>query len=422
MHLRRLAGLDIGSTTTRAVFVEASLAPGASGRLEVVSTHELAPATSRFTPWTGACLDLAALLACLPGGPAPEGGAVLLTGLAAAAPNAIEVATALRARIGDAVAVTAHDPGLEAWLAFQAAARSRSLAEPERWFVNLDIGGGTTSLAAGRGGEVERVGSLRVGARHVRLCADGTVLGTSPVGDAALAHLGLPRTRLSESAREALAGLAVVCLEAAVAGRAPPLDGLVELPFVPPDGDVVYTLSGGVGALVYAPDLPAETFDDLGVRIARRLRASPLGRAPGTSRAAAATVLGLALASTEHAGATVFAPALPGDDLPIRARLRADDPLDALALGGAFQLVGCPIGLAGVRALAARVSAAITERPVVLLVDTDSAQALGSLVTGWGARPRALVVLDGLPPRPARVLRLRRGVAGGVEVRYFGFV
>ena len=134
-------------------------------------------------------------------------------------------------------------------------------------------------------------------------------------------------------------------------------------------------------------------------------------------------MLGLALFSTDRPGATVYAPTLPDEDLPIRARVRADDP-DAfarVASGGALQLLGCPTAAPDVRALAERLAAALSDRPVVLLVDADIGLILGNLATAWGARPRPLVVLDLLSPRPARVVRLGRDARGHVHVRYFGF-
>ena len=74
----------------------------------------------------------------------------------------------VRSRLGDALVATADDPCLEAWLAFQASAAGLSKSHPERWVINLDIGGGTTNIAVGKAGEVFRTGSLFVGARHVQ--------------------------------------------------------------------------------------------------------------------------------------------------------------------------------------------------------------------------------------------------------------
>lgn len=423
----RLVGLDIGSTTTRFACLDATLATGPGGRPEIVASRECAEAQTVLTPFAGEQLDTPAILALagIVGTPA-DGGSVLLTGLAAAAPNASEVAAGVQKRLGpDVIAVTAHDPGLESWVAFQAAARGLSLAEPERWFINLDIGGGTTNFAAGRAGEVERVGCVRVGARHVRVRADGIVEGVSEVGRAVLAHLNLGCERLSEGERETVATFFVSVLEAVILGVGAPMPGLVELPFSPPpDGTI--TLSGGVGELVGAPDLPMETFGDLGPRIARRIHASAVfgGAVRPAAGVGRATVLGLALHATEHAGSTVFADRLPVQDLPIRARVEARDAvgLGAIAQGGAVQLLRCPTAASEVRVLAARIAALLSERPVTLLVDADIALILGNLVTGWGSRPHPLVVLDALPPRPARVVRLRRGTHGGVDVRYFGFV
>ncbi len=260
-------------------------------------------------------------------------------------------------------------------------------------------------------------------------CAgNGVVTRLSEIGRSTLAHLGLSAHHLSERDREAVVSFSVACLEAMVLGRPLPYPDLIELPFGPVGPGVIITLSGGVGDLAYREDVAMETFDDLGPRLARGVRASPvLGRHLATHAPAqigAATVLGLALFSTEHAGATVYAPVLPADDQPILARVRAADP-DAFrmaGLGGAIQLVDCPTDAAGVRRLAERIAAAMTHRALVLLVDADIGLILGTLVTHWGSRSCPLVVLDLLAPRPARIVRLRRDARGNVNVRYFGFV
>lgn len=430
----RLIGLDIGSTTTRGLVLDATLVHSASGRPEVARVEPVFSPEPVLTPFDGDRLDLRRIGA-LAGGwwralgsTPPGGGGVVLTGLAAAAPNAARVAAALQHRLGDATVVTADDPGLEAWLTFQAAGRALSLAEPERWFVNLDIGGGTTNLSAARAGDVERVGCLWIGARHVRVDPDGRVSATTPAARAAVERFG--------GDLDAVATFYVACLEAAVLGRALPLDDVVQLPFAAPPHPVI-TLSGGVGELVRrleTEDLPIDLYGDLGVRLAHRLRDSPLlGRDLRSHRAPSlgtATVLGLALHGTERPGATVFAPGeLPGGVLPIRGRVRADDAralvhaLSTMPSGGALQMTGCPTDPDGLRRLASQIAdvLAMASRPIVLLVDADVGRILGQLATRWGRRPLPLVVLDELPPRQARLLRLGRGEHGRISVRYFGF-
>jgi len=64
---------------------------------------------------------------------------------------------------------TADDPCLESWLAFMGSCASLSREHPDRFILNLDIGGGTTNLALGKNQQVLRTGSLYLGARHVQV-------------------------------------------------------------------------------------------------------------------------------------------------------------------------------------------------------------------------------------------------------------
>src|SRR5437764_10659969 len=107
-----------------------------------------------FTPLCDDRLDEQALAAHLDGwlaagGVTPAevfGGGALLTGLTAQKDNAAALVRLIRRRLGDALIATADDPCLESWLAFMGSCAALSRAHAERYFLNLDIGGGTTNL------------------------------------------------------------------------------------------------------------------------------------------------------------------------------------------------------------------------------------------------------------------------------------
>ena len=174
----KLVGLDFGTTTSSALIVEARYGSDPlSGRSEIRELGEPYRSDIVFTPFTGDRIDEARVSALLDGwleaaSACPSeiaGGGAIITGLCARRSNAVDLARLIRARIGDAVIATADDPCLESFLAFMGSAAALSRARPAEPILNLDIGGGTTNLALGRGGEVLHAGCLFVGARHVEV-------------------------------------------------------------------------------------------------------------------------------------------------------------------------------------------------------------------------------------------------------------
>ena len=180
--ITKLVGLDFGTTTSSALVAEGLVRRNAvTGRMELSVTRETFRSPLMFTPLDGDQLDLAAILrlvdgwlargGIVPGHADVGGGGALLTGLTARRENASGLVAAIRKRLGPALVATADDPCLESWLAFQGSCAPLSRRHPEALFVNLDIGGGTTNLAAGIDGNVLATGCLFVGARHVRFVA-----------------------------------------------------------------------------------------------------------------------------------------------------------------------------------------------------------------------------------------------------------
>ena len=180
--ITKLVGLDFGTTTSSALVAEGLVRRNAvTGRMELSVTRETFRSPLMFTPLDGDRLDLAAILrlvdgwlargGIVPGHADVGGGGALLTGLTARRENASGLVAAIRKRLGPALVATADDPCLESWLAFQGSCAPLSRRHPEALFVNLDIGGGTTNLAAGIDGNVLATGCLFVGARHVRFVA-----------------------------------------------------------------------------------------------------------------------------------------------------------------------------------------------------------------------------------------------------------
>ena len=463
----RLIGLDFGSTTTSGVVARATLHGGADRRSELTDVEMEYRSEPIFTPFHGQQIDEPSLAAWLDdwsraagvNGQEIAGGGAIVTGLAAQARNAGIVRQLVRERFGETLIATADDPALESWLAFMANCRELSLAEPDATFLNLDIGGGTTNIAAGRAGEVNSVGCYNIGARHIRL-EPGTyrIAGLSDIGHHLLADLNLPHCEddtLDTATLTTLVDFLVHALEAMVEGRSDFRFSILDFrlpqsnPGAPgqnPKSKIA--LSGGVGELVYRAalggELPGTTaYGDLGIDLAKRICESPLlSKDLRTHTPAAlgrATVLGLAIHHVQLSGSTLFLPdpaVLPLAELPIVGRLGrtfSDDDIHAAlelahhSSAGACVAVDLPdASYDMVRTLGSRLAAALeagrlpADRPLVLLVNQNVGKTLGQYATRWQKLPVTLIVLDELPDRGAAYVTLGRPRDQVVPVSFYG--
>jgi len=464
----RLVGLDFGTTTSSCIVATAELLHNAvSGRRELTGIREAYRSELVFTPFAEHGLDESRLQqyldAWLAGGDVRGeeifGGGALLTGLAAQQKNSAILVELIRSRLGDALIAAAGDPCLEAWLAFQASAASLSRSHPERWIVNLDIGGGTTNIALGKDGEVLRTGSLFVGARHVQF-VPGTyqILKLSDFARSLFDHLGISRGSgdcLDAPQVAAILDFYMDLLESAVAGDEPAFEQPrarlhQQVPYDPPSEvrNAIVTLSGGVGELVYgsreAERLPSTTFfGDLGIDLAKRLLASTRWKTHFETFVPAcagrATVYGLLLHTTQVSGSTLFLPdptILPLRNLPIFGRVTPNSTeaqiCDILQLvrrspsGGCVQVVPAGRDASAVATLGERIAAALRTvgfpgaHPLVLLVRDNIAKALGHYVSQWGSIPVNLVVLDEIEIRDARFVQIGSVHDQVVPVSFYG--
>lgn len=464
----QLVGLDFGTTTSSAVVASAQLTRNSvTGRMDMNQVREEYRSDLVFTPFSGDLLDEAAVAHYLDawlaaGQVVPDnvfGGGALLTGLTAQKENAAALVGLIRRRLEQALIATADDPVLESWLAFHGSCGTLSRAHPAVSLLNFDVGGGTTNLALGRGGEVRRAGCLFVGARHIQV-EPGTYRMTriSQYAAAILAHLGISKScgdTLAESELDAVLGFYVDLLEAAVMGRAPADENAVRrlhvrTPFcLPKDpGEMALVFSGGVGELIYAhvqgKGWPATTcFGDLGIDLAERIVRSPLLsrnlRQYVPAAAGRATVYGLLRHSTEISGSTLFLPEpaiLPLADLPIFGpvldRAADDDVCETLRLvrnsaqGGGVRLALSDCDAAAVASFGKRLGRLLqetgvpVERPLVLFIQENVGKTLGNYVTGWGASSRKLVVIDEVEVPDAQYARIGVPRQQVVPVSFYG--
>jgi ethanolamine utilization protein EutA len=467
----KLVGLDFGTTTSSAVVASARLlANSVTGRKELTQISETYRSDILFTPYAGNRLDETKLAEYLDswldaGSVQPGevfGGGALLTGLAAQKENADTLRQLVRSRIGGAFIASADDPCLESWLAFMGNNAALSRTKPNTWFLNLDIGGGTTNLALGINGEVVTTGCLFVGARHVELLP-GTyrIKKLSSYARALFDHLGIPKVSGDELSKENVKDLLAFylrLLEAAILGQREVFEEPVtrlheQVPFHPditsynPE-TIALTLSGGVGELVYVtlegkPLPPTTYFGDLGIDLAERLLGSPfwsghLGKhvPAGGGRA---TVYGLMRHSTQISGNTVYLadPAiLPLQEIPIfgtitdttdEGRVRS---LIGLAnqspRGGCVRIRLGDRSPGGVRNLGTRISTVIVKErfpdhhPLVILVEENLGKALGQYISQWGRLALSLVVIDEIAVRDAQYVNIGSIRDQALPVSFFG--
>ncbi len=453
-----LFGLDVGSTTCHAVAAVAQVRSRCdSGRMELCGGELCYRSQPVFTPFVGDDLDIDALAGLFDGwlaeaGLTPAqlaGGGAIVTGLAANTAQAPAVRRLVQERISAGLVATTQDPHLESWLAFFGSCAALCQADPARLFLNLDIGGGTSNLALGRGDSVLLTDVLQVGARHLRFVPGSyRLISASPVGGQRLASLGIENAigrELSPTEVAALCRSFVAELE----------ERVVLHTDQPGRREAVVVFSGGVGELIYqacqqldshtvaASDalpvsLSPTAFGDLGGELATHILASPiLARDVHSTRPqmlGRATVCGLALHNVEVSGSTLYLPdpsLLPLADLPVVATLpytATDAELAAAfalarraATGACIALCGMPT--ASAVSLGQRLRSLLPMAdapPVVVILDGNGGKTLGNYATDWGTRPGRLIVLDEIRVPAAQFVTLGRRRHTVVPLSFYG--
>jgi ethanolamine utilization protein EutA len=461
-----LVGLDFGTTTSCAVVASAAVVCNSvTGRMELSQVEQVYQSDQVFTPLVDDRLDEARLAAYLDSWLARVdraclfGGGVVITGLAAQKANAAAFVRQTRRYLKDALIAVGEDPCLESWLAFMGNCVDLSKAHPQRMFLNLDIGGGTTNLAAGRSGEVLRTGSVFVGARHVQLVPGGyQIVRLSSYALALFEHLGIHKgvgDHLTESDVQTIVKWYLALLQTAVCGTgdlsADPLAAMHwQVPFHLPaePKELAITLSGGVGQLVYShlqgAAWPATTaFGDLGIDLAKGLAESSFWRArlqafrPTTL--GRATVYGLLRYNTQVSGSTLYLSdpkLLPLGDLVILGTIGTHTLADEMerllvlanrtAHGACLRIELSDDDLAALRSLATTMQQSLarlssTARvPLVLLLRKNLGKVFGQYLTNWGASPVPLVVIDEIDARDVQFAHLGFLREGVVPVSFYG--
>jgi ethanolamine utilization protein EutA len=401
----RTVGIDIGSTTSHAMFARLRLqrlADSLSSRYVVVEREMLHRSPIVLTPYAaGDTIDAAALGSAIAGWYADAGlarddvdtGAVILTGTALERHNARELDELFAREGGKFVCATAGH-ALEAMLsAHGSGSIARSRREHET-ILHVDVGGGTTKLARIEDGVIVATTAIAAGARLVAFDAAGRISHIEPAARAFGVPLAVGAS-LSREQRDRLASGMAATIVAAIRGAAVP----AQLQLVPPLGRSSapsrITLSGGVSEYVRGGD--DADHGDLGRELAAALLAlrsklpAPLEVAPDGIRA---TVIGASQFTVQVSGSTIGIGApLPLRNVPVVALGRDARGSGALAL--AVKWAGEPEHTR-IRALAERIMATTDRRPLVVATDGDIAATLEAVLREELHFTGDLITLDGL--------------------------
>ena len=441
----RSVGIDIGSTTSHLIFSRLVLrrqSAALSSRFEVAGRRVDYASPIMLTPFRGGTtIDTERLFAFFERAYAESGtrpeevdtGAVITTGDAARKDNAEAIVRLFSERAGHFVCASAG-PVLEARMAaYGSGAIMRSLhGETAPSVLNIDVGGGTSKLAVVRGGRIEAVAAINVGARLITLDEDGVITKRERAASICARHLGLDLRcgrRADEATLDRLAAALADALLSLASGRAlSPLASelMITAPFADRGPIDVVFFSGGVSEYFYRES--RSNYGDLGARLADALRERSAAALPGTTielsmERIRATVIGASQFTVQLSGNTIYI-ANP-DLLPLRnLRVVAVD-LDPVAIraGAIREAIAERFARAGVEegaetvalalhwphgpayahlaALCEGVAGALSRSvekgfPIVVVLDADVSRLVGEILSRTLDRYRDILCIDGV--------------------------
>ena len=385
-------GLDVGTTSTQLVVSRLRVENRASGfavpEMEITRREILYKSPVYFTPLLeGKLVDGQKIRHIVEQEYQKAGisrekvdtGAIIITGETSRRENARTVVEYLAELAGDFVVATAG-PDLESVLAAKGAGAVEYSRNTGKTVLHMDIGGGTSNLALIRDGKILQTGCFNVGGRLVKFSESGEITYLSPVlsGICPWAIGYVP----TKQEREALAQQLALALEMA-AGRREPTFLMERLlteeaanRWIPPDGSVVISFSGGVADCIEG-DYSDLCFGDLGPALGRAIRSSCLCRGDYILGAETirATVIGAGCHSTQLSGSTVYHQNIqfPLKNLPVLTKMELSQQTETAILS-----------MEGIQSPSYRQVAELAERllermspPILLSLERDMAKALG---------------------------------------------
>lgn len=436
-------GIDVGTTTTQIVFSRLNLSdvarPGQIPRMAITNREVLYRSPIVFTPLADRdTVDAAKLneivrreYAAAGMDPAKvETGAVIITGETAKKKNADEIVRALSGLAGEFV-VSVAGPHVESLISGRGSGAAQYAQAHYTTVTNVDIGGGSANSVTFRSGNFLAAAAMNYGGRILEVeHATGKVRHIAEPAKLILADCGLnlnvgdsPSLANLRRFTDRMAEMTVELVE----GTASPLAQKLYLtPPTPVSGrGSVLMFSGGIGHYYYHPltlnNLSDVTIhDDVGPLLAESLRQHPALSAyeiQPPAETLRATVLGASTQTVTLSGSTIWAEKeiLPLRNIPvIRPLLDAElNPEKvALAITEAVRrwdietatdhfAVALDLNRALDYATLLQLSTGLSEfskslpaeKPLVVIIERDYAQALGQTVKGLLPQ-RSLLVID----------------------------
>ena len=451
-------GIDVGTSTTQVIFsaLRVENTSGFTRAPDVAITEKRVTyqGESHETPLLDAIRIDADKLRTLVqeefrrAGVAPgkvDTGAVIITGESARKENAAAVLNHLSGFAGEFVVSTAG-PDLEARMAGQGSGAQAASKARRCRVANLDIGGGTTNIAAFDGGALAAVGCYDIGGRQLRFTPAGSITYISQsaarIAKAIGLHMRVGDTPALDDLRALARAMAQLLKDSITPGGASPLlasvktNGSSDLNLARPVDFVSY--SGGVADCIYKSGHGRFAFGDFGVLLGEAVRAgTDFTRVLTPAQTIRATVIGAGLHSVRLSGSTVrcadeslfplknlpvFCPPsqLLGDPTALAGQfawfLRQNDTSNAVLF-----LEGDPSpGYMALKALAECLAKALDSalppgEPLLVLAYHDIGKALGQLMAPHTSG-RAVISLDGLRAGPNDFLDFGRPVMNGLAV------
>jgi ethanolamine utilization protein EutA len=436
-------GIDVGTTTTQIIFSRLNLSdiarPGQIPRMAITGREVLYQSPIVFTPLldreTVDAVKLNTIVrreyAAANVDPAQvETGAVIITGETAKKKNADEIVRALAGLAGEFV-VSVAGPHVESLISGRGAGAAQYSQSHYTTVTNIDIGGGSANSVTFRSGNFLAAAAMNYGGRIVEIeRTTGKIRHLAEPARAILADLGL---HLEIGMSPSLADLrrftdrmADLTLEL-VEGTSSPLAQKVYLtpPTPVPGQGSVLMFSGGIGHYYYHPLTlnsvsDVALHDDLGPLLAESLRLHPALSAyeiQPPAETLRATVLGASTQTVTLSGSTIWAEKeiLPLRNVPvIRPTLEADLSPAKVAQAAAEAIRRWDINPATDHFAVAldlhrsldytallQLSTGLSDfakvlpadKPLIVIIERDYAQALGQTVKGL-APQRSLLVID----------------------------
>lgn len=436
-------GIDVGTTTTQIIFSRLTLAdvarPGQIPRVSITGREVVYQSPITFTPLLDRDTVDADKLTALArreyaaAGVDPqqvETGAVIITGETAKKKNADAVLAALSGLAGEFV-VSVAGPHVESMISGRGAGAAHYAQTHFATVTNIDIGGGSANSAIFKASNFVAAAAMNYGGRILEIDqANGRVRHIAEPARTILADCNLrlevgdaPSLDALRRFSDRMADLTVELIE----GAASPL--AQKLYLTPPSSisgkGSLLMFSGGIGHYYYAPIAIASVADaachgDVGPLLAESLRRHPILQNYQVERPAEtlrATVLGAGTQTVTLSGSTIWAEreVLPLRNVPVvRPTLTSGMAPSAIAhaITNAVQrwdidltndsfAVALEIGrtldynaLVQLAVALAEFAATMpSQRPLVVIIERDYAQALGQTVKGL-APQRPLLVID----------------------------